>query len=155
METNANLIPNTDAQGNVGTAAKRFATAVANQFNVYGAASEVNPTVQITTQSITMGAGAGNAVDVRMRRTAANTFTFDNGSTGGADLVPPVTNVGHVGTDALKWNRMRALSVVTGDLEMIDEKKKVHYKLIEERDGIYVHDMKKKKKFKLLLLKKN
>lgn len=151
METNANLYPNTDSQGNIGTAAKRFATMVSNQFNVYAATSDANPTTQITTASIVMGAGGASAPDCRMRRTAATTITFDNNSTGGVDIVPATTNTGHLGTDTLKWNRVRALSVVTGDLEMRDEEKGVHYRLVEEVDGIYVFDEIKKKKFKMML----
>lgn len=113
------------------------------------AIGDANPTARLSGAGLLLGAGGGSALDARVRRTAASTFTIDNGSTGGATIVPATTNTGVIGTDSLKWNRIRATSVVTGDLEMKDEAKGVHYVLIEEKDGIYVKDMVKKKMFKI------
>jgi hypothetical protein len=151
MLANYNIIPNTDSQGNVGVAANRFSGMVANTFAVYAAASDANATVSITTGSLVMGAGGASAADCRMRRTAATTITFDNNSTGGIDIVPATTNTGHLGTDALKWNRVRATSVVTGDLEMKDEDRNAHWVFREETDRIVVTNKITGKKYLLNL----
>lgn len=143
------IVPATDNQNNLGTATLRWSTANMVTANFVNASADANPTVRVDTGGFYLGAGAGSALDCRIRRTAATTITIDNNSTGGVTIVPATTNTGVIGTDSLKWNRVRATSVVTGDLEMKDEAKGVHYVLQEEKDGIYVRDMVKKKMYKI------
>jgi hypothetical protein len=84
-----------------------------------------------------------------MRWTAAATITFDNNGAGGVTLVPATTNTGVIGTNALKWNRIRATSVVTGDLEMCDEERNAHWVFREETDQIVVSNKITGKKYLL------
>lgn len=136
MNGNFNWRPNTDSQGNLGTATFRWADVVANTHRVFAAASDANPTSSLLTGGLVFGAGGASALDLRLRRTAASTLTIDNNSTGAATIVPATTNTGVIGTDALKWNRVRATTVVTGDLEMQDEGRNAHWVLREETDRI-------------------
>ena len=55
------------------------------------------------TGSHSWGAGGGSALDTRMYRSAATTLSFDNGSTGGATLVPGSDSAGAIGTASLRW----------------------------------------------------
>ncbi len=70
---------------------------------------------------------------------------------GDFDLVPGTDNTGEIGTDALRWNRVRANNVVTGDLDLKDDAKGAHWKIIEEVDSITVVNVKTGKRFKMNL----
>lgn len=70
---------------------------------------------------------------------------------GDFDLVPGTDNQGEIGTDALRWNRVRANNVVTGDLDLKDDVKGAHWKIIEEVDSITVLNVKTGKRFKMAL----
>lgn len=55
---------------------------------------------------------------------------------GDFDFLPNANNTGEVGTDALRFNRVRATTVVTGDLELRDDARAAHWVLREEPDRI-------------------
>jgi hypothetical protein len=118
---------------------------------IMNALGDANFNAALSNQALTMGAGGGSAVDSRIRRTAASTFTIDDGSTGGATVVPATTNTGVLGTNSLKWNRVRATSVVTGDLELCDEERNAHWVFREETDRIVVTNKITGKKYLLNL----
>lgn len=151
MNGDYDFVPGTDSQGEVGTAALRFTAMSAINYRVFAAAADANPTVQITTGSITMGAGGASAPDLRAYRTAASTLTIDNDAGGAATIVPGTTNTGVIGTNALKWNRIRATSVVTGDLELCDEERNAHWVFREETERIVVTNRITGKKYLLSL----
>lgn len=151
MNGNLSVLPTTDSNGLFGTSALRFSDMVSNLFRVFAAASDANPTAQLSTGAVILGAGGGTALDTRMRWSAAATITFDNNSTGGITLVPATTNTGQIGTNGLKWNRIRATSVVTGDLEMCDEERNAHWVFREETDRIVVTNKINGKKYTLAL----
>lgn len=49
-------------------------------------------------------------------------------------FVPGTTNEGEIGTDALKFKRIRATTIVSGDHEFINEAKGAHWTFTEEPD---------------------
>jgi hypothetical protein len=120
---------------------------------IMNAIGDANFNNVLTSQSLAMGAGGGAALDARMRRTAVSTFTFDNNGAGGATLVPPSDNVAGsvIGTDALRWNRIRAVTIVSGDLELLDEERNAHWVIREEPDCVMFENKKTGKKYKAVL----
>lgn len=114
MMTNSSIVPNNDSQGNIGGPAVRFSQITGNTFAVYGAAGHANPTLQLTSGAIQFGSGAGSALDVRIQRSAANTLQFDNGSTGGIDLLPTTDNTGNIGSPSQRWSLVRAVTITSG-----------------------------------------
>lgn len=145
----ATVVPATDNQNILGTAALRWATTNTVTANFVNAVSDANPTVRVDVGGVYFGAGAGSALDTRIRRTGTSTLTIDNNSTGAATIVPATTNTGVIGTDALKWNRIRATTVVTGDLEMQDEERNAHWVLREETDRIVAYNKITGKKYEM------
>lgn len=57
---------------------------------------------------------------------------------GDDDFVPATNNTGEIGTDTFKFLRMRATTVVTGDLELRDEERGAHWRIREEPNRIVV-----------------
>jgi hypothetical protein len=77
-----NLIPNADISLTLGSASRRFTQAVANQFDVFLAAGDANPTGRLSDQNLLFGAGGASAPDLRYRRGGVGLGIFDdNGST--------------------------------------------------------------------------
>lgn len=68
---------------------------------------------------------------------------------GDDDFVPATTNEGELGTDALKFKRVRATTVVSGDHDFIDEEKDAHWTFTEERDHMVAINRKTNERFKL------
>jgi hypothetical protein len=61
---------------------------------------------------------------------------FDGDATLNGDMTPPVDDTQVLGTDALRFNRVRATNIVAGDLHLQDEERDAHWVLREERDRI-------------------
>lgn len=61
-----------------------------------------------------------NPADVLIARSAAAELTLSNAAGGGLTLIPPADNAGILGSDARRFNRVRAVSVVSGDLGFDD-----------------------------------
>lgn len=68
---------------------------------------------------------------------------------GDDDIVPATTNEGELGTDALKFKRVRATTVVSGDHDFIDEEKDAHWTFTEEHDRMIAINRKTNERFKL------
>lgn len=100
----ANLNPGADSVGAFGTASLRWNTAVVNSYLVYAAAGDANASTSLTNQTLLLGAGGASAPDLRVRRTAASTLTFDNNGAGAATLVPATDATGAFGTASLRWS---------------------------------------------------
>lgn len=74
-------------------------------------------------QALASGAlvfGSGTLQDVRLLRTSADTIQFDNNAGGGATLVPAADNTGSIGTNALRFNTVRAVNLIGGDIGFTD-----------------------------------
>jgi hypothetical protein len=127
------------------------ATRGEGSIGVFANSADTQPQSQLFDGSLLLGVGGITPPDCRIRRTAVSTITIDNNGAGGATVVPATTNTGVIGTDALKWNRIRALSVVTGDLEMRDEERNAHWVFREETDQIVVTNKVTGKKYLLAL----
>jgi hypothetical protein len=69
------------------------------------------------------------------------------------DFTPATDDTGEVGTDALRWHRGRFKTVVTGDLELKNEKIGAHWILREGVDGLYATNEKTQEKFRIVLEK--
>lgn len=80
------LLPATDGLGNIGGGANRWNGVIANGFLVYPSAGAANASTTMGNQAIRMGAGGASALDVKLSRTAASTFTVDNNGGGAATL---------------------------------------------------------------------
>jgi hypothetical protein len=70
---------------------------------------------------------------------------------GDFDVLPSGDNTGEIGTDALRWNRVRAVNVVTGDLDLKDEAGEAHWTLREEPDGIAAVNRRTGRKYRFVL----
>lgn len=72
---------------------------------------------------------------------------------GDFDFTPSVDNTGELGTDALRWTRVRAVSVVTGDLELKadGDDPKAWWTVRESEDCVYFINRKNGKKYKAVL----
>ncbi len=81
---------------------------------------------------------------------------FDNSQQlvmlGDFNWIPTTTDTGHIGTDANKFNRVRATNIVSGDLHLQDEARNVHWLLREEEDGISVVNKITGKRYKMALV---
>lgn len=66
-----------------------------------------------------------------------------------ADVNPVTDNSGNMGTDSLRWARVRASEVVTGDLKMHSVDGLVKWTLKEEQDGIYMTNEVTGKRYKI------
>lgn len=126
MNGDFDLVPGTDSQGDIGTSSRRWTEVVAIAHEVYAGVGDAQVTSSLSSAALIFGPGGGTGPDTRIRRTAANTITFDDNLGGAALLVPPVDDVGEIGTDALRWNRIRTRNLQTGDLDFEND-----YKLIE------------------------
>lgn len=86
--------------------------------------------------------------------TATRTFEVAR-STGDAktlgDVTPYADASGNVGTDALRFARVRAVAIVAGDLELRDEERGAHWVLREERDRIVVVNKSTGKRYAMAL----
>lgn len=126
-----------------------------NIVDLNNTAGDANPATRLTTASLTFGLGGASALDSRIRRTAAATFTFDNNSTTGATLVPATDNTGSIGTNALRWSLVRAATVTGGDFELESHMAKWTVREAKENgedpDALYAINRRTGKKFKLML----
>lgn len=68
---------------------------------------------------------------------------------GDDDIVPATTDEGELGTDALKFKRVRAVTVVSGDHDFIDEEKGAHWTFTEEPDMMLAINRKTGETFRL------
>jgi hypothetical protein len=73
------LLPNADNALDLGSAAKRFAEVNGVIVQVFAAASDANPIVKLSSNTIEMGAGGASAVDVRLFRGAADRMDLATG----------------------------------------------------------------------------
>ena len=67
------------------------------------------------------------------------------------NFVPPADNTGQVGTAARRWNLVRATTVTTGDLIMLDDAGEAHWTLKEHSEHLFAHNAKTGKSYKLLM----
>lgn len=70
---------------------------------------------------------------------------------GDTDFVPAVDNTGELGTNALRWNRIRGTTIVSGDLELLDEKRNAHWVMREEPDRVTLTNVNTGKKYRVVL----
>lgn len=123
--------------------------------NVAGYFGLQNTTPTLTSAALMADNGATTNPIFVCRDNGSAVWTVSDGGNmtmnGNFDLVPGTDDQGEIGTDALRWNRVRATNVVTGDLDLKDESKNAHWKFIEEHDSITVVNMITGKRFKMAL----
>jgi len=71
---------------------------------------------------------------------------------GDDDIVPATTDEGELGTDALRFKRVRAITVVSGDHEFRDEEKGAHWVFSEEVDMMTAFNVVTGRKYKLAMV---
>lgn len=69
------------------------------------------------------------------------------------NLIPPADATGQIGTAARRWNLVRAVTVTTGDLVMLDDAGEAHWTLKEHAEKIYARNQKTGDVFELLMKK--
>ena len=74
---------------------------------------------------------------------------------GDFDFTPSVDNQGELGTDALRWTRVRAVTVTTGDLVLRDDDVGAHWIVKEGTDGIYAVNQANGERYRLVMEKIN
>ena len=73
------LVPSADNTLTLGSAARRFSSAAANSFNVFGAAADANAVASLSASGLRLGAGGVSAVDVQLSRGAADRLDLASG----------------------------------------------------------------------------
>jgi len=110
------LVAATGKLGTTGTAiSKAFqSAAVTTDFLVVTASTDANPTARVAGASLQMGAGGAVAVDVEIKRVAANILALSNAGAGTGSLVPNTDTQGSLGTNGAggkTWASMSATSL--------------------------------------------
>lgn len=79
------------------------------------------------------------------------TATLDQ-STGEWNLLPAVDNTGQIGSNGLRFRLLRAVTITSGDIEMLDEERGAHWTLREMPDGILALNHITKKSYRLAMV---
>lgn len=133
-----------------GGAAEEFA--FLSDLSVGGGWTDDGAIVRLTTVADTVAIGAATMVgSEKVRIVGGSVFEGDITMNGNFDFVPIADGQGELGTDALRWNRVRAQTIVSGDLEMIDETRNAHWILREEMDRIVALNKKTGRRYRLML----
>jgi len=92
---------------------------------------------------------------IRIATTGLTRYTF--GATGNLtmngdfDIVPSVDDDGEVGTDALRFTRVRAVTIVSGDVELKNRDGSKHWVLSEGADAVFAVNRRTGRKYRLVL----
>lgn len=70
---------------------------------------------------------------------------------GDLDWTPSVDAQGELGTDLLRWSRVRAVTVTTGDLDMRDDARGAHWTLREEPDRLVAINRMTGRRYRVML----
>jgi len=70
---------------------------------------------------------------------------------GDFDILPNLDNTGEIGTDALRWQRVRAVTVATGDLELYDPASGAQWTIKEGLDEVFFINCRTGKTYKAVL----
>lgn len=105
--------------------------------------------------------GSANGVELQFNTTAngatasATRYTIENNGNftmeGNFDFIPLTDNTGEVGIDAARFTRVRAVSVVTGDLELLSFDKSKSWALREGTDSLWAINRRNGKKYRVML----
>jgi len=149
----ANLNPAVNNVCSLGTNSLQYVSVMANALYSYAAPGDTWSTATYAGASngISWGAGGASAPDCRVRRTAANTITFDGSATNVINLVPNADNNGSVGTGALRWTLVRAVTVTSGDLNLESDDSSAAWTIREMPDFLLAINRNTGKKFKIAL----
>lgn len=91
--------------------------------------------------------GTNDANNINIRTNSTTRAVVDQAG----NITPPVDATGQLGTSALRWNLVRAVTVTTGDLVMLDDDGNAHMTLKEGAEHLYLHNAKTGKTFRLLM----
>lgn len=152
----ADLVPNTDNEGNIGTSPLRWADMSAVTFYVFNASGDAQPTARLenNVNAFTLGPGGGSGVDTMLRRKAASQFELRTNAGVAADLLPVADNQGNIGNASFRWSLVRAVTITPGDMHLDSGDGKAHWILREQPDSILAMNKINGKKYKLRLAKK-
>jgi hypothetical protein len=153
------LIPNADDSLQIGSVARRIGgVIISSAVQFLNAVSDANPSATYG-GDITMGAGGASAPDLRLSRTGAREWSFDDNAGGAADIdvVPRVDNTNNLGTAAKRWKLIRGVTITSGDLELEDEKSGAAWTIREAKMAgedihrLYAIDRVTGKKYRVLM----
>lgn len=92
---------------------------------------------------------------IRILTTALERYRFEAGGNltmmGDFDFVPSVDDDGEIGTDALRFSRVRAVAIVPGDLELMNKDGSKHWTIREGTEDVFAVNHRNGKKYKLVL----
>lgn len=91
--------------------------------------------------------GTNDANNLNVRTNSITRAVVDQAG----NITPPTDATGQLGTAALRWNLVRAVTVTTGDLVMLDDEGNAHMTLKESAEHLYLHNAKTGKTFRLLM----
>lgn len=98
MLGNVSVLPLTDSQGAVGTAAQRFSSVSSIVHVTYAAASDAQAAMQLDSQALEFGAGGASVRDIKVGRSAANTMQLT------ATTVVPFADGSDFGTSTNRYD---------------------------------------------------
>jgi hypothetical protein len=83
----ATIVPATDGAGSFGSSTLRWFDNIANTHRVFPSAGATNASASLASGALKLGVGGATALDTQISRTAANTLTIDNNTSGAANLI--------------------------------------------------------------------
>ena len=83
----ATIVPAADASGIFGSSSLRWLDNIANTHRVFPSAGATNASASLASGALKLGVGGPTSLDTQISRTAANTLTIDNNTSGPANLI--------------------------------------------------------------------